>query len=214
MELYTFFRSSASYRVRIALHLKSLAATPHFVHLSRDGGQQHAPWFAGMNPEQLVPVLQDGDLALTQSLAILEYLEERYPEVPLLPSACEERARVRALALQIACDIHPINNLRVLQYLERNLGVDAAQKQAWVVHWIGRGFTALETRLAADHRTGLCCWGNTPTIADCCLVPQMFNARRFGIALDAYPTLVRIDAHLTGLQAFQDAAPGRQADAE
>lgn len=214
MELFTYFRSSASYRVRIALNLKSMSPTPHFVHLTRDGGQHHAPDFVALNPEQLVPVLRDGDQALTQSLAILEYLDEQYPAAPLLPKGATDRAWVRALALQIACDIHPINNLRVLQYLERTLGVTAAQKQAWVAHWIGLGFTALENRLASDRRTGLCCFGDTPTMADCCLVPQVFNARRFGIAMDGYPTLSRIDGHLAGLRAFQDAAPGTQPDAE
>lgn len=214
MDLYTFFRSSASYRVRIALNLKAIPCTHHFVHLSRDGGQQHAPDFGALNPEHLVPVLRDGDNTLTQSLAILEYLDECYPSVPLLPHDPADRAWVRALALQIACDIHPLNNLRVLQYLERVLGVDAAQKQAWIAHWIGLGLAALEQHLATDHRTGRCCVGDAPTMADCCLVPQMFNARRFGIELAPYPTLVRIDAHLAGLPAFREAAPERQADAE
>jgi maleylacetoacetate isomerase len=214
LELYTYFRSSASYRVRIALNLKSIPCQQRFVHLSRDGGQQHAPAFIAMTPEQLVPVLRDGELALTQSLAILEYLEEQYPTPPLLPAMPFDRAWVRSLALQIACDIHPLNNLRVLQYLERSVGITSSQKQSWVEHWIATGFTALEARLSADRRTGLCCFGDTPTMADCCLVPQMFNARRFGVVLDAYPTLARIDEHLRHLSAFQDSAPGRQPDAE
>jgi len=214
MELYTYFRSSASYRVRIGLNLKSIPWDPHFVHLTRDGGAQHDPDFLALNPEQLVPVLCDGEQALSQSLAILEYLEESYPAPPLLPARPADRAWVRALALQIGCEIHPLNNLRVLQYLEHTVGVTPAQKQSWVAHWISTGFTALETRLAADHRSGLCCFGDTPTIADCFLVPQMFNARRFGVALDAHPALCRIDAHLAGLQAFRDSAPDRQPDAQ
>lgn len=214
MELFGYFRSSASYRVRIGLNLKRLSCTHHFVHLTRDGGQQHASTFVALNPEQLVPVLLDGDLALSQSLAILEYLDEQYPAVPLLPKGATDRAWVRALALQIACDMHPLNNLRVLQYLERTLRVTAEQKQAWVAHWIGLGLKALEERLAADSRPGTCCFGDTPTLADCCLVPQLFNARRFGVAMDPYPTLSRIDAYLAGLPSFQAAAPGRQPDAE
>ncbi|MDB5931237.1 MAG: maiA [Polaromonas sp.] len=214
MELFTYFRSSASYRVRIALNLKGLAPEQHFVHLVKNGGEQHAQAFGALNPEHLVPVLRDGDAALTQSLAILEYLEERHPAPALLPQPAADRAWVRALALQVACEIHPLNNLRVLQYLERTLGVSAAQKQAWIAHWITLGFEALEAHLAADPRTGLCCFGDSPTLADCCLVPQLFNARRFGIAMDAYPTLVRIDAHLATLEAFIKAAPGAQPDAE
>ena len=214
MELYTYFRSSASYRVRIAMHLKGLTGEQHFVHLTRDGGAQHKPEFAQLNPEELVPVLRDGDATLTQSLAILEYLEARHPTPALLPSGEADKAWVRALALQVACEIHPLNNLRVLQYLERTLGVTAAQKQAWIAHWITLGFSALEVHLAKDARTGLCCFGDAPTLADCCLAPQIFNARRFGITLESYPTLARIDAHLATLEAFQKAAPGAQPDAE
>ncbi|MDP3753317.1 MAG: maleylacetoacetate isomerase [Polaromonas sp.] len=214
MELYTYFRSSSSYRVRIAMNLKRLSDKQHFVHLTRDGGAQHAPMFGALNPEHLVPVLRDGDATLTQSLAMLEYLEERHPTPALLPQGEADRAWVRALALQVACEIHPLNNLRVLQYLDRTLGISPAQKQIWIAHWIALGFEALETHLADDPRTGLCCFGDSPTIADCCLAPQIFNARRFGIALDVYPTLVRIDAHLSSLDAFREAAPGTQPDAE
>jgi maleylacetoacetate isomerase len=214
MELYTYFRSSASYRVRIAMNLKGLSGEPHFVHLTRDGGAQHAPEFIRLNPEQLVPVLRDGDATITQSLAMLEYLEERHPTPALLPANAADRAWVRSLALQIACEIHPLNNLRVLQYLEHTLGVTPAQKQAWIAHWIGLGLTALEAHLAGDSRTGLCCHGDAPTMADCCLAPQVFNARRFNIGFDAWPTVARIDAHLATLPAFRNAAPGAQPDAE
>lgn len=214
MDLYTYFRSSASYRVRIALALKGLQPTQHFVHLLRNGGEQHAAAFARLNPAELVPVLRDGDATLTQSLAMLEYLEEQHPSPPLLPGTAADRAWVRSLALQVACEIHPLNNLRVLQYLERELQVSAEQKQAWIRHWITLGFAALEAQLAADARTGSCCFGDRPTVADCCLVPQVFNARRFGITTEVYPTLHRIDAHLNTLAAFRAAAPGAQPDAE
>lgn len=214
MELYTYFRSSASYRVRIALNLKGLAATPHAVHLTRDGGAHRAKSFGLVNPERLVPVLRDGGASLAQSLAIMEYLDETHPQPPLLPGGPQERAWVRGLALLVSCDIHPLNNLRVLQYLDETLRVPPAEKQRWVQHWIATGFDALEARLSRDGRSGSCCFGDSPTLADCCLVPQVFNARRFGVTLDAYPTLNRIDAHLASLDAFRQAAPGVQPDAE
>ncbi|RZI98863.1 MAG: maleylacetoacetate isomerase, partial [Haliea sp.] len=207
MELFTYFRSSASWRVRIAMNLKGLSAEQQFIHLTKDGGAQNAPGFDAVNPEHLVPVLRDADETLTQSLAILEYLEERHPEPTLLPGSAADRAWVRALALQIACDIHPLNNLRVLQYIERTLGLSPEAKQAWIAHWVAAGFTALESHLSRSARTGLCCFGETPTMADCCLAPQVFNARRFNVNLDAYPTLVRIDAHLATLDAFRRAVP-------
>lgn len=213
MELYTYFRSSSAYRVRIALELKGLTVTPHFVHLTREGGQQHSDEFSKLNPERLVPVLRDAGIALTQSLAILEYLEEKYPSVPLLPVKPEERAWVRSLALQIACDISPLTNLRVLQYLENNLGIEPSQKQEWVQQWISRGLEALETHLKRDARTGQCCFGDRPTIADCCLVPQLFNARRFDVPMSGFPTLSRIDRNLASLPAFRSAAPEAQLDA-
>ncbi|MDO9404827.1 MAG: maleylacetoacetate isomerase [Polaromonas sp.] len=214
MELFTYFRSSASWRVRIAMNLKGLSPQQQFIHLTKNGGMQNAGDFAALNPEHLVPVLRDGDETLTQSLAILEYLEERHPEPALLPAAAGDRAWVRALSLQIACDIHPLNNLRVLQYIERTLGLPADAKQAWITHWVTAGFTALEAHLSRSARTGLCCFGDTPTMADCCLAPQVFNARRFQVNLDAYPTIVRIDAHLAQLDAFRAAVPASQPDAE
>ncbi|OYU42109.1 MAG: maleylacetoacetate isomerase [Burkholderiales bacterium PBB4] len=214
MQLHGYFRSSAAYRVRIALNLKGLAYDNLPVHLTRGGGEQHGVAYAAVNPERLVPTLEDGDTRLTQSLAILDYLEEQYPGTPLLPAGVADRGWVRAIAAQIACDVHPLNNLRVLQYLEKTLGVKAEQKSAWIAHWITQAFDALETRLAGDHRSGLCCFGDAPTFADCCLVPQVFSARRFQVPLDLYANIVRIDAHLATLAAFQQAAPAAQPDAE
>jgi maleylacetoacetate isomerase len=214
LQLYTYFRSSASYRVRIALNLKGLPYTSVPVHLLKDGGQQHAPDYAALNPAQLVPTLVDGGHAMGQSLAIIEYLEEAYPGTPaLLPAGAQARARVRAVALAIACEIHPLNNLRVLQYLENVLKVDESAKADWYRHWITLGFTALETQLAGSHETGAFCHGNTPTLADCCLVPQLANSRRFATPLEAFPTLRRIEAACLQLDAFQRALPERQPDA-
>ncbi|MEX0900932.1 MAG: maleylacetoacetate isomerase [Gammaproteobacteria bacterium] len=214
MALHTYFRSTAAWRVRIALALKALPYEAVPVHLLRDGGEQHAEQYRRLNPQGLVPLLTDGDEAIAQSLAIIEYLDETHPEPPLLPRSPAGRARVRALAQIIACDIHPLNNLRVQQYLASCFGADDAVKREWMHHWMHAGFAALEAMLASDPRTGVCCHGERPTLADLCLVPQMYNARRFAVDLDAYPTLVRIDAHCAGLSAFQDAAPERQADAE
>ncbi len=214
LTLYSYFRSSASYRVRIALNLKSLAYTVVPVHLVRDGGQQHASAYAQMNPTQLVPTLVDGDYALGQSLAILEYLEETHPTPALLPTGALARSRVRAMAQTIACDIHPLNNLRVLQYLEQELHIDASAKAQWYRHWITLGFTALEAMLANNPETGTFCHGHTPTFADCCLVPQLNNSRRFDTPLESFPTLLRIEAACMALPAFQQARPQAQADAE
>ena len=212
--LYTYFRSSAAYRVRIALNLKDVAFEPLAVHLLRGGGEQHSAAFAAMNPAELVPVLQDGPLALAQSLAIIEYLNEKYPTPPLLPPGPVERARVRAFALSIACDIHPLNNLRVMQYLGAELAAGEGTRSAWSRHWIERGFAALERVLAADAAAGPFCYGNSPTLADCCLVPQVFNALRLQCPLEPYPTIRRIYDHCIELPAFARAAPGAQPDAE
>jgi maleylpyruvate isomerase len=211
VKLYNYFRSSAAYRVRIALNLKGLAYEYIPVHLTK--GEQRAAGYVALNPQALVPTLVEGDAALTQSLAIIEYLEERHPSPPLLPVAPEARARVRATALAIACDIHPLNNLRVLQYLTRVLGVDDGAKNTWYRHWVQLGLAALESQLAGGRATGDFCFGDTPTLADVCLVPQLANARRYEIGLDAYPTLVRIDDRCRALPAFADAAPERQPDA-
>ncbi|WP_347260300.1 maleylacetoacetate isomerase [Rudaea sp.] len=214
MKLYNYFRSSASYRVRIALNLKGLAYEYVPVHLVREGGQQHAPAYRGIAPEGLVPVLVDGDVGVHQSLAIIEYLDETHPDPPLLPADAAGRAAVRAIALDIACDIHPLGNTRVLKYLAANCGLDKDGADAWVRHWIGTGFAALETRLAQSPTRGKFCHGNTPTLADILLVPQVFNARRFGVDMGRFPTIAAIDARCAQITAFADAAPAKQRDAE
>lgn len=213
MKLYDYFRSSAAYRVRIALNLKGLAPEREFVHLRH--GAQRSDEYLALNPQGLVPslTLDDGQV-LTQSLAILEYLDETYPAPPLLPAGATARARVRSIALSMACDIHPLGNLRVLQYLLGTLGVSPEAKDGWYRYWIDVGFEALERRLSRDPETGRHCHGDAPTLADVCLVPQMANARRGNVDLSPYPTLVRIDAACQALSAFADAAPAKQPDAE
>jgi maleylacetoacetate isomerase len=206
--LYSYFRSSAAYRVRIALNLKGLAYETIPVHLLNDGGAQHTAAYTAINPSQLVPTLVDEGLTLGQSMAIMEYLDEVYPTPPLLPADAPGRAWVRALSQQIACDIHPLNNLRVLQYLENVLLVDEAARTIWYQHWVATGFEALERMLQASPRTGSFCADDTPGMADCCLVPQMANARRFSVPLEAYPHLCRIEAACLPLEAFQQAATG------
>jgi len=210
LKLYTYFRSSAAYRVRIALALKGLAWEPHAVHLARDGGEQFAPAYRALNPQALVPTLVDDSGALTQSLAIIEYLEERYPEPPLLPNDPYGRGKVRAMAAAIACDIHPINNLRVLNYLRREFAADDAAIARWYRHWIAEGLAALE--VLVSERPGGFCWGDAVTIADLCLAPQLYNARRFDCDLAPYPRLVTIDAQCRTLSAFAEAGPEMQAD--
>jgi len=213
MKLYDYFRSSAAYRVRIALNLKGVSPERASVHLRR--GAQRAEDYLAMNPQGLVPALvtDTGDV-LTQSLAIIEWLEESYPQPPLLPPEAAGRARVRALALAIACDIHPLNNLRVLNYLTGTLGATDAQKDGWYRYWCDVGLEALETQLAREASTGKFCHGDTPTMADICLVPQLANARRVDLDLTPYPTLLAIETACTALPAFAAAAPARQPDAE
>ncbi|MDR0458112.1 MAG: maleylacetoacetate isomerase [Burkholderiaceae bacterium] len=212
MKLYSYFRSSAAYRVRIALGLKGLPFDYAPVHLVKK--EQQAPGYRKLNPDALVPTLvDDAGHALTPSLAIIEWLEETRPEPLLLPRAPLERAWVRSLALQIACDIHPLNNLRVLRFLVKEMGLAEAQKLAWQRHWVESGFAALEQRLAGDPHTGAFCFGDAPTLADVTLVPQMYNARRLDIDLTRYPTLMRIDAQATRHPAFSAAAPEKQPDA-
>jgi maleylpyruvate isomerase len=213
-KLYGYFRSSAAFRVRIALNLKGLDYENAMVHLTKNGGEQFAPAYRAMNPQSLVPVLQEDDIALTQSLAIIEYLDESYPEPPLLPKVIAARVRVRSLALMIACEIHPLNNLRVLRYLVNDLMLSEEQKNRWYRHWVVTGLEPLESRLANDTATGEFCHADTPGLADICLVPQLANARRFNIELEAFPTLTRIETNCMSLKAFQDAAPNAQPDAE
>lgn len=213
MRLHNYFRSSAAYRVRIALALKGLEYEYVAVHIGK--GRQFEPAFAAISPQNLVPVLEEDGHTLYQSLAILEYLDEVHPEPPLLPATPYERNRVRSLAQLIACEIHPVNNLRVLHYLTGVLGVTDEQRLAWYRHWVNVGFAALEARLAGDPATGeRFCHGDRPGLADACLVPQVANARRFDVDLTPYPTIVRIDAACRDLEAFRTAAPENQPDAE
>ena len=238
LTLYTYFRSSASYRVRIALNLKALTYASKAIHLVRDGGEQLSVAYRALNPDGLVPALVlgaaadpadtadtagdgDGDGAalpsaqiLTQSLAIIEYLDESYPAPPLLPASAIDRAWVRSIALAIACDIHPVNNLRILRYLSSRLNVTEHDKDAWYRHWCEQGLAALEVMLARDPRVGRFCFGDTPSLADCCLVPQVFNAQRFNCELKAMPTVLRINDACLELDAFQRAMPSRQEDAQ
>jgi maleylpyruvate isomerase len=214
MKLYTYFRSSAAYRVRIALNLKGLSYEAVPVHLLRDGGQQLAPAYRDINPAGLVPALVDNGVVLTQSLAIIEYLEEVHPLVPLLPQDAVGRARVRALAQTIACDTHPIMNLRVLKHLKGPMGLSEEQKMDWYYHWMGVGMAALEAHLQRDGDAGRFCYGDTPTIADCCMVPQVYNAQRFEIDLAPYPNVARIAANCADLPAFKAAHPSAQPDTE
>jgi len=212
MKLYTYFRSSAAFRVRIAMNLKGLAYEPAFVHLPK--GEHRAPAYGSLNAQALLPTLEDAAQRLTQSLAILEYLEETHPAVPLLPQDAPGRARVRSLALLIACEIHPLNNLRVLQHLKRVLGQNEEQINAWYRHWIADGLTKFEADLAAGGMSGKFCHGDSPTIADCCLVPQIFNAQRYQCDTAPYPATMRIFADCMKLEAFDRAQPSKQPDAE
>jgi maleylacetoacetate isomerase len=212
MKLYGFHRSSAAFRVRIALNLKGLDYEQVAVHLRR--GEQRAPDFLKLNPQALVPALIDGESVLIQSLATIEYLDEKYPNLPLLPNTAEARARVRALSQIIACEIHPLGNLRVLQHLARELKQDEPAVQAWFNHWIALGFEAFERLIAGHRETGKFCHGDQPTLADICLVPQVFNARRYDLDLKPYPTLMRIFESCMALPAFDRAQPSKQPDAE
>ncbi|WFM71453.1 maleylacetoacetate isomerase [Halomonas sp. CKK8] len=210
--LYGYFRSSAAYRVRIALNLKGVDYDQSPVNLVK--GEQREAANLGRNPQGMVPSLgTDEGVTLTQSMAICEYLDERYPEPPLLPADVTERARVRALAQVVACEIHPLNNLRVLKHLVGELGVDDEAKLAWYRHWIAEGFQALESMLTAEAGTGDFCHGDTPTLADICLVPQVYNAERFECDLSAYPRIQRITDNCRELPAFRQAAPEAQPDA-
>jgi maleylacetoacetate isomerase/maleylpyruvate isomerase len=212
MLLYTYFRSSAAFRVRIALNLKQLGYEPIAVCLPKGGHRQDS--YGAINPQKLVPALIDEGNLLTQSLAIMEYLEEKHPEPPLLPQDFLERARVRSLALLVACEIHPLNNLRVLQHLKRSLGQTEEGINTWYRHWVAEGLAKFEASLANTAATGKFCHGNSPTLADCCLVPQIFNAKRYECDLAPYPVAMRVFDACMQLEAFDKAQPMKQPDAE
>ncbi|QXZ11003.1 maleylacetoacetate isomerase [Comamonas sp. Y33R10-2] len=221
MKLHTYFRSSASYRVRIALQLKGLPYESVPVHLVR--GDQKAPAYAAHVGDALVPsLITDEGQWLTQSMAIIEYLDETHAQTPLLPSNALDRARVRALAQMVACEIHPLNNLRVLKYLVRQMGVSDEAKNNWYVHWVRSGLEAVERQLtlldgergAAGLPASQFCWGDTPTLAECCLIPQIYNAQRFNVNLDGLPRVMGVVERCNGLAAFQQAHPSACPDAE
>jgi maleylacetoacetate isomerase len=211
VKLYTYFRSSAAFRVRIALNLKGLAYEPVFVHLAK--GEHRAAAYAKVNPQALLPTLElDDGTRLTQSLAIIEYLDEKHTQKPLVPKDAQQRARVRSLSYLIASEIHPLNNLRVLQHLKRALSQSEDQVNAWYRHWIADGLAKLEAELASSK--GRFCHGDTPTMADCCLVPQIFNAKRYQSDLAPYPETMRVFEACMHLEAFDRAQPSKQPDAE
>ena len=212
MKLYTYFRSSAAFRVRIALNLKRLAYEPVFVHLAK--GEHRQPQYAEVNPQALLPTLElDDGTRLTQSLAIIEWLDEKHPAPALLPKDALARSRVRSLAYLVACEIHPLNNLRVLQHLKRALGQSQEQIDNWYRHWIADGLAKLEAELARPG-TGKFCHGDAPSMADCCLVPQIFNAKRYNSELTPYPVTLRVFENCMKLEAFDRAQPAKQPDAE
>lgn len=213
IHFHGYFRSSAAYRCRIAFNLKGLTYEFTSVHLRRDGGQQNHPDYVALNPQKLVPTLQSGDLALGQSLAIIEWLDETQPGPKLLPQDAGQRAQVRAFAQIIACDVHPLQNLRVLQYLGDVFGADQATKDAWCQRWIGDGLAACESLLAARPAQDFC-FGADPGLADICLVPQVFSAGRFNVDLSGCPNVMRVYEACQARPAFADAAPGKQPDAE
>lgn len=206
LTLYDYFRSSACFRVRIALNLKGLEYNAIPIHLLNNGGEQFSEDYEKINPQHLVPALVDNQKIITQSIAIIEYLDDVHPKTPLLPKEAYLKALVRSFAFSIACDTHPLNNLRVLKYLQSQLKITEEQKTTWCQHWIHQSFQALETRLAINEQTPFC-FGNAPTLADICLIPQMYNARRVALDLSAYPNLLRIETNCKELTEFTDAFP-------
>ena len=214
MKLYTFFRSSASYRVRIALNLKGIGYETVPIHLRRGGGEQLGAAYKAINPQALVPTLDDNGTILTQSLAIIEYLEEKFPTPPILPEDPAQKATVRSMGLIVACEVHPIQNLRVLNYVKATYNQSDEQVNKWAQHWIDLGLTALEQTIVAQAKRGSFCFGDTPTLADICLVPQLGNERRYGCELAKYPTILAIENNCLAVKAFADAAPEKQLDAE
>ena len=213
MQLYSYFRSSAAYRVRITLNYKNILYDTFAVHLLKEGGEQFKHEYEEINPQQLVPALKDGEQVLTQSLAIIQYIDERYPEPPLMPGDYRDRAKVGAIALAIACDIHPLNNLRVLQYLEKEMQLNSDQKQRWIHHWMVVGLSALE-KMIAPNSGGKFCYGDQVSLADICLIPQLYNAHRFNVSLEDFPVLKTIEAHCLSQAYFYDARPENQPDVE
>jgi len=214
MKLYTFFRSSASYRVRIALNWKGIGYEQAAIHLRRGGGEQLMPAYQALNPQGLVPALEDNGRILTQSLAIIEYLEETHPNPPLLPQNAADKALVRSMALVIACEVHPIQNLRVLNYVKATYNQTDEQANKWAQHWIDLGLSALQEMIIGQSKGGKFCFGDSPTLADICLIPQLGNARRYGCDLSKYPTILAIEKNCNAIPAFTDAAPEKQPDAE
>lgn len=213
LKLYSYWRSSAAYRVRIALNLKGLPYEIVPVHLVNDGGEQFSAEYTELNPQSLVPTLVDGHRILRQSMAIIEYLEETWPDPSLMPDTARDRVRVRTLSQIIACEIHPLNNLRVLRFLENTWNVPQAERETWVRHWMQEGFKALEATLKDSPATGTYCEGDFPTMADCMLVPQVYNALRFGMDLAPYPTVAKINEECLAMEAFDKARPENQPDA-
>lgn len=212
MKLYGYWRSSAAYRVRIALHLKQLVFESIPVHLVKDGGEQHKEEYIALNPTHLVPTLKDGELVLNQSMAILDYLDEKYPQSPLYPESIEQKSLVKALAQDIACEIHPLNNLRVQQYLQNKLHIEDKDKLAWTHHWMHTGFKAVEQKLS--QHAGSFCFGDKLTLADICLIPQVYNANRFNLDMTNYPIITKVTEACNQIEAFIAALPENQIDAQ
>ena len=212
MKLYGYWRSSAAYRVRIALHLKNIAFESIPVHLVKDGGEQHKAAYTELNPTHLVPTLIDDEVILHQSIAIIDYLDDKFPTVALYPKNIVDKAKVKALALDIACEIHPVNNLRVQQYLVNNLSLQESDKLNWSHHWMNLGFVAVEQQLSKS--AGKYCFGDDITMADICLVPQVYNAQRFNLDMAEFPNILRVVENCSQHAAFIDALPENQADAQ